>query len=396
MQHNLAVLGSRPLGEICLPGAHDAGAFKLEFGTTIGGVESNVLTQTLSIYGQLEHGVRWMEIRPFLLHRRKPSRKTESNWYCGHFSDINFGLDWQGGCGATIDEVVADVNRFTSEHPELVILDISHITFLECDVGLRDFGGAIERSLTPDQRHELLTKLASIHNRFHVPAGQLESLTLDTFIGQRQPAVLVVFDPDTDKLFVNEAELTERQFYRSERYAVNKHFVTRMQTDLEAASCTLLPNRWVEPMQNPSSVLRLADAYQAQEFPFTLIIIDKVERGDLLTLCLAVSFARVSPRELVVVYGGVHITDTAARQRMQDTINARRAVDITNSLCGGDPWEGTFKSLAVVYWHDGWVKARFGREGTTLHLERDYLRRPWAELEDQAVYYENWRRITMS
>ncbi|KAJ7735887.1 PLC-like phosphodiesterase [Mycena metata] len=399
MQHNLAVLGSRPLGEICLPGAHDAGAFKLEFGTTVGGIESNVLTQTLSIYGQLEHGVRWMEIRPFLLRQKHLFGATEANWYCGHFSPIGYALDWQGGCGATIDEVVADVNKFTSEHRELVILDISHITFLEAGLS-----GATESSLTPDQRRELLTKLAGIHNRFHVPAGQLESLTLDTFIGQHQAAVLVVFDSDSDGLF-SEAELTEHQFYRSHRYAVNKHFVTRMQTHEEAVSSTLPPNRWRAPMNNPNSVLRLADAQQAQEFPFTLqelakngmqtgiIITDKVEGADLLTLCLAVSFTRVSPHELVVVYGGARIIDGAARQRVQDAINAPCALDITNGLCGGDPWEGTFKSLTVVYWHNGWVKARFGREGTALHFERDYLRKPGAESEDQTVYYENWRKI---
>ncbi|KAJ7042970.1 PLC-like phosphodiesterase [Mycena alexandri] len=405
MQHNLAILGSRPLGEICLPGA-----FKLELGTNVGGIKSNVITQTLSIYDQLEHSVRWFDIRPFLLRQKTSFGRTESNWYCGHFSDLKSPLNWQGGCGATIDEVVADVNRFTSEHRELVILDISHITLLECHVAvMTGMSGGIQGVLTSGERHELLTKLAGIQNRFHAPAGkQLETFTLDAFIGQRQPAVLVLFGSDSDDLF-DEAELTKREFYRSGRYAVEKHFVTRMQTDKEAVVSSLPVVRWLDPMNNPNSVLRLADAHQAQEFPFTLqelakngmqagvIVIDKVEKADLLTLCLAVSLARLSPHELVVVYGGICITDGAARQRVQDAINARRALDITNSQCGSDPWELTVKSLAVVYWHDGWVKARFGTEGTALHFERDFfsIKRDGVETKDQALYYDLWRAHMM-
>ncbi|KAJ7756347.1 hypothetical protein B0H16DRAFT_1886089 [Mycena metata] len=202
---------------------------------------------------------------------------SQSNWYYRHFSPIRFALDWQGGCGA-------DVERFTSEHRDLVILDISHITLLECDVGVGGgLSGATERTAS------------------HATPARGARLRLRHF---------------------DAAELTERQFYRSCGYAVKKHFVTRARTDEEAVFFTLPQNRWREPTNNPNSVL--ADAHQAQEFPFTLqelakngmqtgiIIIDKAERADLLTLCPAVSFARLSPHELVVVYGGARIADDAS------------------------------------------------------------------------------------
>ncbi|KAJ7751066.1 hypothetical protein B0H16DRAFT_1460399 [Mycena metata] len=68
---------------------------QVELGTAVGDIKSNVLMHTLSIYGRLEHGLRWTEIRPFLVRQRKPFGGSESNWYCGHFSPIRFALDWQ-------------------------------------------------------------------------------------------------------------------------------------------------------------------------------------------------------------------------------------------------------------------------------------------------------------
>jgi hypothetical protein len=49
-----------------------------------------------------------------------------ATWNFGHYTDTGT-LAWQGGSYAPIDDVVNDINRFTRDNPELVILEISHV-----------------------------------------------------------------------------------------------------------------------------------------------------------------------------------------------------------------------------------------------------------------------------
>jgi len=89
------------------------------------GTESNTITQTKPIFGQLELGARWLDIRPALTSQGTDQPPGE--WACEHFTATNDWLGWQGANGQSIRDVVDDVNRFTDENPELVVIDVSHI-----------------------------------------------------------------------------------------------------------------------------------------------------------------------------------------------------------------------------------------------------------------------------
>ena len=93
---------------------------------TIFGTKANVVTQSKTIYEQLELGVRKFDIRPKLV----PSIGLP--WSCGHGTDDpNLGvLGWQGGLGASIQDVVRDINRFTEDKAELIFLEVNEINVI--------------------------------------------------------------------------------------------------------------------------------------------------------------------------------------------------------------------------------------------------------------------------
>jgi hypothetical protein len=82
-----------------------------------GGIAHNTQTQSGNIYQQLTNGARWFDIRP--VHRY-------GEWYTGHFSTVKV-LGAVGGMGRMIPDIIADINKFTTQNPgELIILDLSH------------------------------------------------------------------------------------------------------------------------------------------------------------------------------------------------------------------------------------------------------------------------------
>ncbi|UTW61805.1 phosphatidylinositol-specific phospholipase C domain-containing protein [bacterium SCSIO 12741] len=102
-----STFGGFDLFEVCIPGSHDSGCSSF-----IAGVEEYAKTQNKSIYQQLKAGCRFLDIRPgyntlvnnfMIYHDVVPSRLTLNN-------------------------VVQDIAKFASTHPEEVItVSISHI-----------------------------------------------------------------------------------------------------------------------------------------------------------------------------------------------------------------------------------------------------------------------------
>lgn len=112
MAHNLNWLGDRSLRHICLPGSHDSGMNSLTHHTAFS-TERNTVTQWRDIGGQLRLGVRNFDIRPC---------RWSSDFYAGHFSYVGkvagFDVNWQGGTGQPIRDIVSQINDFTAHNPE--------------------------------------------------------------------------------------------------------------------------------------------------------------------------------------------------------------------------------------------------------------------------------------
>lgn len=206
MQQNIAMLGSRPLRHLCMPGSHDAGMSTFGTHTALASA-CDTVTQTLGMLGQLQAGARFFDLRPVL---------SGGSYFTGHYSQISvpvIGTTWQGADGQSIAGIVEDVNNFTSSNQELVVLYLSHD--LETDEGYVPF--------SQDQWNGLFAQLAGLNHLFVAqnPTGvDLTTLTLGDFISS-QPAVVVVVDPSTS---ISLGDYATRGFYTTANFSVYNQY----------------------------------------------------------------------------------------------------------------------------------------------------------------------------
>lgn len=133
-----------------MPGSHDAGMSSFRPGT-VGANFANTQAQYLDFFQQLMSGSRYFDLRPVI---------SSGQWVSGHYSALNIDNEnvWVGGNGQSIGEIVTQVNSFTSQYRELVIINLSHT--LDTDNDYKD--------LTQDQWNSLFDTLKGINNRFTV------------------------------------------------------------------------------------------------------------------------------------------------------------------------------------------------------------------------------------
>jgi hypothetical protein len=307
MRENLAVLGSRPLRHLCLPGSHDSGMSTYTSGTALTSA-CNTLTQVSGVLGQLNFGVRYFDIRPVI---------SGGHYYTGHYSQISLlGVStWQGANGQSMDSIISDVNTFTAANSELVILYLSHD--LNTDLGNQSY-----TSFTQAEWNALLTQLQGLRHLYAAqdPTADLTTLPLSDFIANG-PAVVVVVDPGGTGIelgsFAGKGFYTPAGFPVYNQYS-NTNVLAQMQRDqldklaaqrpdpdagyfllswtltqnsTQAATCVL---------GTADSILQLADTanpalYSAplpactpQSYP-NILYIDGVQTSDIAALAMAVN-----------------------------------------------------------------------------------------------------------
>ncbi|KAJ4319080.1 hypothetical protein N0V84_006534 [Fusarium piperis] len=380
MQKHRHIIGNRTLSQICLPSAYDACTYHLRFGT-LGGGKNVVLTQTKSILDQLRLGVRHLDIRATYAllpdYFCNSLTNTQTGWYCGHYTPggQKFGVGWQGGSGASISELVEQVNEYTRHHAELVILKISHIVVLQ-----HSNLWATEDPLTPEHVAGLMKSLGQLNHLFTVTNASggrekpLHDYTLNEFVGNDQAAVVVIIE-DLDKVSTDIA--FDHGFWPRTSVLFNQESVTHTQGAKEAILSLLIP-------RNNFTVLKLAEAIQEKRFPWllqdlasheltkTLIEMDKIENVDLLTFCLASTIFRLyrdngQGSQLVIVYGGTLISDPAVQARVQAAINQGESLVVDDENLS-DAWHSMPKSCAVLYYQNGIIKGRWPRQLSVLHF----------------------------
>jgi hypothetical protein len=415
MSYGLSQLADRQLHKICFPGSHDAGSWYMGYSSGFG-TESNTITQTKSILGQLELGARWFDIRPALTS--PGTGQPPGEWACGHFTATNDWLGWQGANGQLIREVVDDVNRFTDENPELVVINASHIyrIFLMDKLSttanykedpspghldqLWSIFAGLKRRLTLDRVRKIVGKT----NPNEAKTVQLQDLRLGDFIkrpdgGNEGCVVLVVHGVGEDDLYANDFWPARQINMES-----NGKWITYTQSDLDAVISTTNFAQLFGPMANSSSVLRLSEDVQKKGFPWVLqdiagssfpsmIVIDNIKHANLLTLCLATTFFRLNSdlntSDATIVYGGQLITSNDVHNRVKDCIEGKKSMDVGNDTFGCDPFPGEVKSAAIFYRHEGFIKGRWEVEWDRIHFEQDVHRIEYGGkvITDQNVYY---------
>ena len=198
MQANLGVLGDRPIRHICIPGSHDSG-MSLVDGKTALANENNVITQTVSVGTQLSLGARYFDVRPVI---------ANGAFKTGHYSDIDV-LGWQGANGQSFAQIIEEINAFTVNNKEFIVLNISHDR--NTDDG-RDY-----QALNQDEWNHLLEQLSGLNYLFVAPDPEnidLTLLTLNDFIGNGEAAVVVIAQPDAPDISLGDYAHRGFYFYR--------------------------------------------------------------------------------------------------------------------------------------------------------------------------------------
>ena len=181
MQQSMGSLANRTLKHICMPGSHDAGMTTFKPGT-VGANFANTQTQYLNFYQQLMAGSRFFDLRPVI---------SQGQWVAGHYSAIRLDTEniWVGGNGQSVAEIIAQVNQFTSQYKELIIINLSHT--LDSDNQYKD--------LSQDQWNRLFDTLKGINNRFIVrdPGNtDFSNNVLGDFITDRASVFIIAQLPD--------------------------------------------------------------------------------------------------------------------------------------------------------------------------------------------------------
>lgn len=213
LQATLPTIGKMTLRQISMPLSHDSGMSEIQAVPWFSGVKHNVVTQTVPIYEQLQHGARWFDIRPFL---------RSGEWYTGHFSR-SLGQAHVGGAGRSLDNIISDINTFTSQTPgELIVLELGH--------ELKFWPMKVPRwypNLSDDDWMSLYDKLSGI-NDLWIPANDtihsqqdLSTLPLSTFIqpGSKSAVILRIpySSPDIGYPAVREHRLPTTGSYSDTR-----------------------------------------------------------------------------------------------------------------------------------------------------------------------------------
>ena len=208
MQDNLATLGNKTLRQLCMPGTHNTGMGTFVSGTAFA-APCNTVTQTSLLLGQLQLGARYVDIRP-VIHA--------GQFYTGHYTELNIvGVNtWQGANGQSMASVISDINAFTNNNPELVIVYLSHD--LDTDAGNSQYS-----AFSQAQWNSLLTQMQeNISNLKVALVGDISQVTLNEYIGDGQAAVIVVVDPSGSNIDIGAFEA--QGFYTPGQYDIYNNY----------------------------------------------------------------------------------------------------------------------------------------------------------------------------
>jgi hypothetical protein len=217
MQQSMGSLANRTLRHIAMPGSHDAGMSEFNPGT-VGANFMNTQTQYLDFYQQLMHGSRFFDLRPVI---------SNGKWVAGHYSEAGDAV-WLGGNGMAISDVVKQVNDFTKDHQELIIINLSHT--LDTDNDYKD--------LTQDQWNDLFEELKGINNRFtQENSGKTDfsESVLGDFITDRASVFIVAQLPSGISLgkYANEGFFNQDNFPFYDSYSDSDDYATMSKDQLE-------------------------------------------------------------------------------------------------------------------------------------------------------------------
>eukprot|EP01039_Chlorochromonas_danica_P003430 gene3431-3757_t len=177
MGDKMSEIGNRTLRNICLPGSHDAGMSINERGPLLS-LDGCFITQRMTIRDQLAMGVRYFDLRVI---------KGSGKYHTGDYSPFDYAWGLKnlraGGRGLSLDDIIAQINDFTSYcKSEVIILAVSHS--MDTDKDFKPFNQHIWE--------DFFTQLEDLNDLYTESADDLTQVKLSDFVKSGSSAVVVV------------------------------------------------------------------------------------------------------------------------------------------------------------------------------------------------------------
>ncbi|POR36398.1 PI-PLC X-box domain-containing protein [Tolypocladium paradoxum] len=151
------VIKDRKIQHVVMPGTHDSGMSRISGKILSLGIPANTQTQGINIYDQLRAGARWFDLRVATVHN-VPNEGDYGFWIL-HVNDEKAEVVI-GNSGESLDDVVSEINKFTSENPgEVIFFRVKYL------VGIRMVPSSGPIYWSRDIVNEFFGKLKRVNNR---------------------------------------------------------------------------------------------------------------------------------------------------------------------------------------------------------------------------------------
>ncbi|KAK2035410.1 PLC-like phosphodiesterase, partial [Colletotrichum zoysiae] len=179
----------RRLLDMIMPGTHDSGMSKITEAILTGANSDNTQTQGLNIYDQLRVGARWFELRVSTVHEVVTGRYE---YWTTHLNDEMADVPI-GKSGEKFDDVVSEINKFTSENPgEVIALQFRYL------VGVRNVPSKGPVYWDETIKNKFFNKLMKIENRCgELESGRIQDYTMDKLMSSNNGKGCVLIFLDT-------------------------------------------------------------------------------------------------------------------------------------------------------------------------------------------------------
>jgi hypothetical protein len=442
MFDNVNLLKDLPINALLwLPGSRDSGMINKPTSKTDNLSEAMVTTQTLDIYQQLLSGVRWLEVRAVV---------RDHEWYCGYhrfrmFENRPVAI---GATGISVQTFIEQVNKFTADHKELVVIKVTQYPGHGDDqfgLGPGVIGQAIPRAdgsqlpATPKLKSIGDTLREGLHDVYTSPHDEdVTRKTVNELImrtGSPKSCVVVSVEKQGGIAFDHPRTGPAHHHNYYDEFLRTKLGVVLSQTDFGITELwnkvkDALPYLFKKGDHALANLINLAHEFYNQEIQFApqriftvnkagVFDLDDISDDAALTVCLAaihMERCRRNPQEyptrLIVVYGGKRVENPDAINRIRDAINNRTILEVNNHTMGWtneqDPWPGKRKHVVVYQYTeskspdnpDRFFMGRLGREKHHIDFATD-INSIWFENHHLTytnfswAYYALFRAITL-
>ncbi|KAG7290163.1 hypothetical protein NEMBOFW57_000161 [Staphylotrichum longicolle] len=152
------VIRDRLVRHLIMPGTHDAGMSRITNKIVSIGSEENTQNQGINIYDQLRAGSRWFDLRVGSVHPNNNAAQNNGFWVM-HVNDEMATLAI-GNTGESLDDVISEINRSTSENPgEIIFFTVRYL------VGRYEFPDRGPIMWNDAIVNDFFVKLRAINNR---------------------------------------------------------------------------------------------------------------------------------------------------------------------------------------------------------------------------------------